>query len=352
MRLPVLRQAVAVQVPKADLTFASGLLLELHQAIRATPKGATFSVHLKDQFALAELERWSSLTGNALVEVQSSEAHGVVVAIRNGALPASEREAERPIGSRVWFYTNFDCNLACDYCCVRSSPKTARNALGVGEVSAILAELRLVAQTQEIFLTGGEPFLLEDIAALALTAAEHAPTTILTNGMLFAGRRRSALESLPRDRVALQVSLDSPDAGLHDLHRGAGSFEKARAGIRIARDLGFRVRLAATVSTDVDEQRFRDFLDAEQIPPEDRVVRRVALRGFAEAGLALVRADLVPEITFTGRGVYYHPVGATDDDFLVSTALRPVADIVRKLTELRERDAVHRNSLAEVFHCA
>src|SRR2546425_10930179 len=39
---------------------------------------------------------------------------------RCGAVPVSPAD-NRPVGSRLWLYTNFDCNLRCDYCCVRSS---------------------------------------------------------------------------------------------------------------------------------------------------------------------------------------------------------------------------------------
>jgi MoaA/NifB/PqqE/SkfB family radical SAM enzyme len=61
---------------------------------------------------------------------------------------------ERPIGSRFWLYTNFDCNLSCDYCCVRSSPKAPRRALGVERVRRIAAEAA-ERGVREIFVTGG-----------------------------------------------------------------------------------------------------------------------------------------------------------------------------------------------------
>ena len=41
---------------------------------------------------------------------------------------------------------------------------------------------------KEIFVTGGEPFLLENISEILACCAAAAPTTVLTNGMLFAGR--------------------------------------------------------------------------------------------------------------------------------------------------------------------
>ena len=134
--------------------------------------------------------------------------------------------------------------------------------------------------------------------------------------MLFTGRRAESLRTLPRDRIVLQISLDSATPELHDLHRGPGTWARTREGIQRARAQGFRVRLAATVSTDAEAEEFRQFLDEEKIAAEDRVIRRIALRGSATEGVAVSRTDLVPEVTITAEGVYWHPVGAEDADLL------------------------------------
>jgi MoaA/NifB/PqqE/SkfB family radical SAM enzyme len=143
-------------------------------------------------------------------------------------------------------------------------------------------------------VTGGEPFLLADIGDILVACTVAAPTTVLTNGMLFAGRRLQMLRSLPRDRLTLQISLDSPTPERHDRHRGKGAWVLAWKGIQCARAEGFRIRLATTVSTEDEAEEFRRFLDTCQIREEDRVIRRIALRGFATEGVALARADLVP----------------------------------------------------------
>jgi hypothetical protein len=208
------------------------------------------------------------------------------------------------------------------------------------------------AKVEDIFITGGEPFLLDDIADMAIACAESAPTTILTNGALFAGRRRALLDRMPRDRVALQISLDSPTARRHDLLRGHGTWERAWSGIRVARAMGFRVRLAATVAGPVEEEELRTYFDAEKIEEEDRVIRRVALRGLASDGIALARADLVPEVTVTARGVYFHPVGADDDDFFVTSDVLPLARAIELVRAAYERERTHADALASVFHCA
>jgi hypothetical protein len=169
---------------------------------------------------------------------------------------------------------------------------------------------------------------------------------------LLAGRRLDGVRSLPRERVALQISLDSPTPERHDRHRGAGTWARAWKGIERARAEGFRVRLAATVSTDAEADEFRRFLDARQIPERDRVIRRVALRGFAEQGVALARADLVPEITITAEGVYWHPVGAEDADLFLTADIFPLADAVAAVRRAFDRETAHRRRLATIFNCA
>jgi molybdenum cofactor biosynthesis enzyme MoaA len=255
------------------------------------------------------------------------------------------------VGSRLWLYTNFDCNLHCDYCCVRSSPSAPRRELGLERVQRIAREAAELG-VKEIFVTGGEPFLLEDIGEILLSCAAVTPTTVLTNGMLFSGRRAESLRALPRDRIVLQISLDSATPELHDLHRGPGTWARTREGIQHARAQGFRVRLAATVSTDAEAEAFRQFLDEEKIAAEDRVIRRIALRGSASDGVALSRADLVPEITITAEGVYWHPVGAEDADLLVTPDIFPLSESFAAVRRAFDREGEHANRLARVFNCA
>ena len=336
-------------------TFASGLLPELIAALRRTRPGDLVAV-IGDEAGIGpDLETWCRFTGNPLVEATAEKGRWRWV-FRCGAVaaPAAERAEgndNRPVGSRVWLYTNFDCNLRCDYCCVRSSPTTSRRELGLARVRQIARESAELG-VKEIFVTGGEPFLLGDIGEILLACAAAAPTTVLTNGMLFAGRREESLRGLPRDRVVLQISLDSPTAELHDLHRGPGTWARTREGIQRARGFGFRVRLAATVSTDAEAEAFRQFLDAEEIAAEDRVIRRIALRGSAGEGVALSRSDLVPEVTITADGVYWHPVGAEDADLLVTRDIFPLSDSFAAVRRAFDREGEHASKLARIFNCA
>jgi TusA-related sulfurtransferase len=330
-------------------TFASGLLVELIAALRRARPGDLMAMVSSERNLGPDLEAWCRFTGNSLVDTSIDDGRHRWV-IRCGGAPA-DAEAGRPLGSRLWLYTNFDCNLQCDYCCVRSSPKAPRRALGVERVRRIASEAPSLG-VREIFVTGGEPFLLADIGDVLSACAAAAPTTVLTNGMLLVGRRLETLRALPRDRLTLQISLDSPTPHRHDLHRGAGTWAKACKGIESARAEGFRVRLAATVATDAEAEEFRLFLDSRRIGEADRVIRRIALRGFATDGVALGRGDLLPEITIAADGVYWHPVGAEDADLLVTSDIFPLANAFAAARRAFERERAHARRLATIFNCA
>jgi len=338
-----------IQLDIGPKTFASGLLPELIAVLGRSRPGDLVAVVGDNERVGPELETWCRFTGNTLVEVTAAQGRMRWV-FRCGSA-AMSAEDDRPVGSRLWLYTNFDCNLHCDYCCVRSSPTVPRRELGLERVQRIAREASQLG-VKEIFVTGGEPFLLEDIGEILLACAAAAPTTVLTNGMLFSGRRAEILRTLPRDRVVLQISLDSATPERHDLHRGPGTWARTREGIQRARSEGFRVRLAATVATDAEAEEFRRFLDAEKIAEEDRVVRRIALRGAADEGLAVTRTDLVPEVTITADGVYWHPVGAEDNDLLVTRDIFPLAESFAAVRRAFELEREHTTKLAMIFNCA
>ena len=330
-------------------TFASGLLPDLIALLRRSRKGELVAVTSSDPNLGPDLEAWCRFTRNSLIgtEVEAGRTRWV---LRHGEAAADLGE-ERPVGSRLWLYTNFDCNLSCDYCCVRSSPKAPRRALGIESVRRIAGEAALLG-VKEIFVTGGEPFMLPDIGEILLACAAAAPTTVLTNGMLFAGSRLATLRALPRERITFQISLDSPTPERHESHRGKGTWARTWKGIQEARAEGFRVRLAATVSTEAEAEEFRAFPDAQEIAEGNRVIRRIALRGVATEGIALARADLVPEITITSDGVFWHPVGAEDNDLLVSREIFPLADSFAAVRSAVDREFDHRRRLAKIFNCA
>lgn len=333
------------------------LILDLVEQLGRLPDGGTVTVPVRSADDVETVRRWCERTGNTLVEAAPASVLGgppAMVRVRRGrpADPMAALPPDRRPGARLWIYTNFDCNLACDYCCVRSSPKAPRRALGVDRVRRLVRE-GADAGVSEVLLTGGEPFLLPDLGELVAASAELLPTTLLTNGMLFRGTRLQTLRAMPRE-VRLQISLDSATPERHDLHRGRGTWERSVAGIRTALAEGFRVRVAATlVTTDVAEERqLRRFLDELGIDPADQVLRPLAQQGAADEGLVLSAETLVPEVTVTADGVYWHPVTADDPQLQISAELFPLAPSIHRIQELFREYRSRADAAAEAFPCA
>ena len=144
-----------IELDAGDKSFATGLLPELISALRRCRPGDLLEVISSDSGLGTDLEAWCRFTRNSLVDAAVEVGRNRWV-IRRGEAP-SNTDSDRPIGSRLWLYTNFDCNLHCDYCCVRSSPKAPRRELGLARVQRIANEAVQLG-VSEIFVTGGEPF--------------------------------------------------------------------------------------------------------------------------------------------------------------------------------------------------
>ena len=245
---------------------------------------------------------------------------GVVPCAICGGAHAGMEEA---LPSRLWVYTNYDCNLACSYCLVSSSPTVAHRGLPLDTFRQVVDEARELG-CAELFLTGGEPAIVPHLPEMIAYATPWMRTTLLTNGMLWRGTRLERLAAVNHPNLSLQISLDSGTPDLHDYHRGAGSWAKTVAGIRLLRERGFRVRTGTTETLHTRRrlEELTAFLVELGIPPEDQIVRPLAKRGVSKHGASLGREDLVPELTVDVEGVYWHPI--MGDDLRISDTIFPL----------------------------
>ncbi len=238
---------------------------------------------------------------------------------------------------KLWIYTNYDCNLKCSYCVAKSGPTVPRRALGLANVQRLVDEA-VELGFSEVFFTGGEPFILDDIYEMLAYSALRAKTTVLTNAMLLRGSRLEKLisvaEVVPDEKLIVQVSLDGGQPEDHDAYRGKGTWEKTVEGIRLLQEQGFRVRIGTT-ETPVNSahlDKLCEFHRSLGIADQDHFVRPLAKRGFSREGLELDMGNLIPEVTVSLDGVFWHPL-STDADMQVSKSLFPLAQSVEKIRE-------------------
>ena len=155
---------------------------------------------------------------------------------------------------------------------------------------------------------------------------------------------------MPRIGFALQISVDSATPAIHDSHRGTDSWARAVDGIRTAIAEGFRVRVAATVGTPTPDAL--GFLDTLGVPPADQIIRPIARQGAADTGVRLTPETLVPEVTVTADGIYWHPVATTDDRALVTRQIEPLGPVLDHVSRLFAEQWARANAAASLFPCA
>lgn len=231
---------------------------------------------------------------------------------------------------KLWLYTNFDCNLSCTYCVAESSPAAPRRSLGLPNVQRLVDEAVSLG-FKEIFFTGGEPFILNDIYEMLAYASARVRTTVLTNAMLLHGRRLARLRTIANDNLFIQVSLDGGRAEDHDAYRGQGTWAKTVAGIKLLQAAGFRIKLSTTETAanrdHLDE--VRSFRRSLGIAAEDHFIRPLARRGFSQEGITIEKEILLPELTVTSDGIFWHPLASpSSKDLQVSRDIFPLAAAV------------------------
>ncbi|MHA1569449.1 MAG: radical SAM protein [Alphaproteobacteria bacterium] len=163
----------------------------------------------------------------------------------------------------LWFNTGSQCNITCANCYVESSPGNDRLAyITRQEVELYLDEIAdSNLATEEIGLTGGEPFMNPDIVAILETCLGRGlRVLVLTNAMRPMERHVSALSRLRAkygDRLNVRVSLDHYRRTAHEAERGVGTWDIALDGLRFLSENGFNVCVAGRTCWDEDEAALR-----------------------------------------------------------------------------------------------
>ena len=145
----------------------------------------------------------------------------------------------------------FKCNQRCSYCGIYND---TRGEMTTEQICNMIDEF-VEMGTARLSITGGEPFLREDLPDVI----DHAHNrglfvSLATNGSLVAKR----IDSL-KNVNSVNMTLDGPEA-IHDQQRGKGNYKKVLEAVGLFKDNGIPVYLI-TVITKNNCARVLDILE-------------------------------------------------------------------------------------------
>jgi radical SAM protein with 4Fe4S-binding SPASM domain len=143
------------------------------------------------------------------------------------------------------------CNLRCSHC--YQEEYTTQSEFSLAQLKKVADEIDLTLEkwnmNGRIALTGGEPFLREELLPL-IEHLEKKPNIkkigVLTNGTLIDEAIVNKLKSFPKF-FTVQISLDGASEETNDSIRGRGVYQKAIKSIRLLNKKGIKARLMFTV---------------------------------------------------------------------------------------------------------
>jgi len=162
---------------------------------------------------------------------------------------AGRGKAIRPYKlDELWIYNTMACNLRCKHCLV-SAGRGFKDELTTGEIKRLVDEA-IDLGVKRFYITGGEPFIKEDIFEIInyITKEKRRDLIILTNATLFDDKKIAALEKVKTPKLILQVSLEGPNAQIHDKLRGKGSFDKTVEGIKKLKGIGITPIISTAIN--------------------------------------------------------------------------------------------------------
>jgi uncharacterized Fe-S cluster-containing radical SAM superfamily protein len=165
----------------------------------------------------------------------------------------------------LWLNTGTLCNLACENCYIESTPNNDR--LSYLTLEEALPYLKEIQQndlgTQEIGITGGEPFMNPEILAIMQACLSRGfKLLVLTNAMrpMMRPRIQAGLLDLLKTygkAMTIRVSVDHFKQTLHEEERGPDSWAPMIKGLRWLSRNKFQIDIAGRTRWGEGEDELR-----------------------------------------------------------------------------------------------
>jgi len=171
---------------------------------------------------------------------------------------------QHPLEFFIQLHLTEKCNLKCTHCYQSGE---GSDEMSLAEIRSLIREVAdMVGEWSAAYgvffstsfnITGGEPFLREDIfKVLEELTSRGIDAYLLSNGLLINRKRAEMLAKLGVKGV--QVSIEGPE-DIHDAIRGKGSLKRSLSGIHCLLDAGLEVTMNTTLS-DMNAAHFADII--------------------------------------------------------------------------------------------
>jgi radical SAM protein len=164
--------------------------------------------------------------------------------LRGGGLPGYVYDrAPR----NVYWETTIACDLACQHCRADAIHRRDPLELTTAEGRALLDDIRTMGSM--VILTGGDPMKRPDLFELIAYGRDIGLSVSITPSTTPTLTREAVARFKELGVAALGVSVDGPNAAVHDAFRGVeGTFERSLAALAWAREFGLPVQVNTTVT--------------------------------------------------------------------------------------------------------
>ena len=170
----------------------------------------------------------------------------------------------------LWINSGTLCNIECVNCYIESSPKNDRlTYITYDEVCCYLDEIKQENMgTQEIGITGGEPFMNRDMIKIIEECLKRGFNLIVLTNAMQPMQRKMVTESLLmlnktyKSQLTMRVSVDHFKKEMHEEERGIGTWKPMLKGLKWLSDNNFSIDIAGRTRWKEKEEDLRNGFDA------------------------------------------------------------------------------------------
>ncbi|MCL2709396.1 MAG: TIGR04053 family radical SAM/SPASM domain-containing protein [Planctomycetaceae bacterium] len=141
------------------------------------------------------------------------------------------------------------CDLVCKHCRASAQENAADDELPTKLSLRLIDQVASFPRKPHIVFTGGDPLKRADLFTLIRYAAEKELSVALTPSATPLATRQAFEQAKEAGVQAFGISLDGPNAGIHDAFRGfEGSFDKTTDMLETAKSLQIPVQVNTSIT--------------------------------------------------------------------------------------------------------